>query len=511
MAEAKLKTIKDFYGGMVRDEKSLVKGAAANIEELDIFTNADYFQAEQIFSTDSMPASTEVYSYCSDSAGTVYGYGKETAGNKVRIVSVATGGADNPGAFATLFTSADTDDLAYKISPVIFHRTTEAQSDYLYYLTKNSTTIKLWRYNITAGTEASVGTLTGLDGTDDRLSMKVMFGELIIANGKYMAKVDKDGTFTDTAFTLPNDWIAVDMIPVSDVCIIVSRYADKSVNYCKGYWWDLTATVQVDDSFSIPSGGPQWIVNHQENVIILCAINGQARFFQLSGAFPGAVPQELPGITLFNVALESDQQPVSSSKMVADKDKVLYFALNKTDKTGVYALGKLDSDKPRALILSKKFSTSTITNHVPTGLFILGPNYYGAFADNGTASTVRCESRNSPSRSASGVYESIVIDDNSPHSNKDFEGIYVTTQPMPASTDVNVSIATDYGSYAEIFRDDGTSFNTTSGVQGMFKPKASKQKKSAKVKLELVSSGTSSPKVTAIGIKLVSHSVPAPK
>lgn len=509
-AKEKLKVIKDFYGGIIRDDKSKITGASSNLEEIDILTNAGYIQAEQIFSADSLPASTEVYSYCSGSDGTVYGYGKETSGNKVRIVSAATGGADNPGSLSTLFTSADTSNLAYKISPIVFHKTSESNQLYLYYITKNGSTITLKRYDIIGASESTVGTLTGLTGTNDRLSMKVMFGELIICNGNYMARVDKDGVFDDRAFTLPKDWNAVDAIPVSDVCIILSRYLDSSVNYSKGYWWDLTSIAQVDDSFNLPSGGPQWIYNHQEQILIFCAINGRARIFQLSGAFPGAVPQELPGIELVNVGLEADQQPVSSSKMVSEKDKVLYFGLYKTDKTGVYGLGRLDSDKPRALFLSKRFNTTDYSLHAPTGLFIQGPNYYGAYSDNGTATTVRCETRNSPNRSASAIYESIFIDDDSPSSNKDFEAVYVSTEPMPASTDVNVSFASDYGSYAEIFRADGTSLATTSAVQGMFLSKASKQKKVCKIKLELVSNGANSPKVVSIGLKMVNQNIPAP-
>ena len=99
MAKEKIKLINKFYGGTVRDDKSTIQGAALNIEELDIFTNGDFIQAEQIVSADSMPASTEVYAYTSGTDGTVYGYGKETSGNKIRLVSMASGGADNPGSF----------------------------------------------------------------------------------------------------------------------------------------------------------------------------------------------------------------------------------------------------------------------------------------------------------------------------------------------------------------------------------------------------------------------------
>jgi hypothetical protein len=512
MATEKIKLINKFYGGMTRDEKSKISGVASNLEEIDIFANADYFQAEQIFSTDTLPATTEAYAYTSGSDGTAYAYGKETSGSKVRLLSVASGGADNPGAWATIFTSADTTNLAYSVSPVQFFKTTETNSTYLYYCTKTAgTVVLLKRYDITGGTEATVGTLTQLSGSYDRISFRVLFGELYITNGKYMSSVDEDGVFTEAAFTLPLEWTTVDICPVSDVAIILARYSDRTVNFAKGFWWDLTSSVQFDDSFDLSSGGPQWIQNHKETIKICSAINGKARLFQLSGAFAGALPVELPGLVLSNVQADGATQPVSPSKCVAVKDKILYFALNKTDKTGVYAIGQLDSDKPTALVLSKRFSTTSYATHTPTALMIQGSNFYGAFSDNGTASTVRCETNNTPDRSSSGIYESIVIDDDNPISNKDLTDVYINTQPLPASTDVNVSVANDYGSYTEIFRGDGTSLNTTSALQGDFIAKQSKAKKVFKVKTELVSSGANSPKVTAIGLKLYIGREPSPK
>lgn len=516
--EEKLKVIKNFYGGMVRDEKSRITGAASNLEEIDIFSNADYFQAEQIFTADSMPASTEVYSYTSDTAGTVYGYGKETGANKVRIVSVATGGADNPGAFGTVSTSADTDDLGYAVSPIQYFKTTEAagSNEWLYYCTLNSSTVKLWRVETDGSNEAVVGTLSGLSGSYDRISMKVIAGTLHITNGGKIATVDQDAVFTDAAFNLPLDWTAVDIIPVGTVSLIMARPADRSLNVTKGFWWDLVPVAEseydgYDDSFEISVGGCQWGTNYKEKVIIFCAINGKGRFFILNGAYQGSVPQELPGVILNNVAAETATQPISAPKMVSTKDKILYFGVNKTDKTGVYALGQLDDDKPHALCLSKKFSTTTITNHKPTALLIVGPNYYAAYVDNTTASTARCESNNTPNRSASAIYESIWVDDDAPNTNKKFDAMYVSTQPLPASSDVNLSFAADYGSYTEEFRADGTSLNTTNAVQGEFKLKSYHQKKLGKVKLELVSNGANSPKVTSIAFKIIAPKVPAPK
>lgn len=527
--EEKLKVIKNWYGGMVRDDKSRITGAASNLEEIDIFSNADYIQAEQIFSADSLPASTEVYAYTSNPSGTVYGYGKSTSNNAVRLVSVATGGADNPGSFATLATSSDTTNLATSVSPIQYFKTTEANNDSVYYIKGTGTSWYLVRYNIDAAEEqrwtgsawSGSGSLdantqlTGLTGSFDRPFMKVIAGVLHVGNGNSIATVDSEGTFTEKAFNLPLDYNAVDMAPVGTVALILASHADRSSNFCKGFWWDLVPVAEseydgYDDSFEIPVGGPQWVLNTKERVYIFCAINGKGRFFVLNGAYQGSVPQELPGVILTSVAAESATQPISSSKMVSTKDKIIYFGVNKTDKTGVYALGQLDDDKPHALLLSKKFSTTTITNHKPTALFILGPNYYAAYVDNTTASTARCESNNSPSRSASAIYESIWVDDDAPNTDKKLYSVYVSTQPLPASTDVNVSIALDYGSYNEIFRADGTSLNTTSAVQGEFKAKRALQNKVFKVKLELVSATTSSPKVTSIGLKMAAPKVPAP-
>ena len=128
--------------------------------------------------------------------------------------------------------------------------------------------------------------------------MKIVFGQLLITNGKFITKVDKDGVVTLAALTLPREWTSVDIVSVSDVCIVLGRYTDRTVNYARGFWWDTTNPTTIDDSFNLPSGGPQWILNHKETIKICTAINGTAKFYQLSGAFPGSVPVELPGISM---------------------------------------------------------------------------------------------------------------------------------------------------------------------------------------------------------------------
>jgi len=81
--------------------------------------------------------------------------------------------------------------------------------------------------------------------------------------------------------------------------------------------------------------------------------------------------------------------------MVSQKDGILYFGVYKTDKSGIYALGQVDSGDPIALILSKRFSTTDYSAHKPIGLFIHGSNYYGAYNDTDNLAC-RCESMNDP-------------------------------------------------------------------------------------------------------------------
>ena len=496
--------INKFFGGITRDDKSKTIGALSNAEEVDIFTNADFIQAEQIVSADSMPATTEIYGYTAGDDDVVYGYGKETAANKLRIVSVASGGADNPGDFATLFTSADATNLPSIVSDFKFFRTTEASNPTkLLYIKGTGTTWNLYNYNIGAGTETSYGQLTGLTGSFMRPTIKIIYGEAFICHGQYITKVDNTNVFTEKAFTLPKEWEAIDIIPVSDIALILARNKNKLVNETRCFWWDLTAANSFEDSFSLPMGGPQWLYNYKEVIHVLCSINGIAKFY-LSQAYPGSKPIEMPNFRLTGLAAETSTQPISSPKMISSKDGVIYFGLYKTDKTGIYALGQLDRDKANAFILSKRFATADYVNHKPTALLIHGSNYYAAYYDGATASTARCESNNSPSRSSQALIETVIQDADRPFQDKQLIRAYLSAYPLTASTSLDLYIDSDFsGSYTQVKRADNSIFNSLNGVLGLFKPTAFNNKKSFKAKVLFTSSTTNSPKLQAIGLRIL--------
>lgn len=500
------KIITKFFGGMVRDEKSKQLGVCSNIEEFDILENQDYMIPTLIMESDSMPGSTDVKTYTADRSDTVFGYGRETAGSKVRIVSVATGGATAPGAFSTLFTAASV--LYYSGAPIEYHSSATGDANRLYWLSKNGSTISLNHCTTAGASETSDGTLTGLDGTNDRLGMRRIYGELHIMNGQYIARVDKDGVFTEKAFTLPNGWEAVDICEAGNSGLIIARNININSNITKGYFWDLTSLNGFDDSFDIPFGGPQWVIKHRETIKIMCAINNRARFYQVS-AYAGGVPSQIKGIELLNVATETSGVPISSPMSASIKDDIIYFGINKSDKTGIFALGQIDNDKNYSFYLAKRFATSSYALHVMSGLFIQGPNFYGAFVDNGTVSNSRCMTLNSATRSSNAVYETVVIDEDLPAMLKRLSEVFITSQPAPTSCSATVSVLSDYGSYSQIYKANGTSMVVTDTLAS-FSPKKSGIK-SFKIKLSATSSGTNAIRFTGVGWTTGEQSTPSKK
>ena len=137
--------------------------------------------------------------------------------------------------------------------------------------------------------------------------------------------------------------------------------------------------------------------------------------------------------------------------------------------------------------------------HKPTSLLVHGPNYYASFDDSGSADHCRCESNNSPTRSSNAVYESIFDDDGDPRIDKTLLEAGILSRPLAASTSVKLSVAVNYGSYTDYTRPDATNFTGTNAVAGFYKLGV---KGKVQYKISLTSSGTSSPKISGLYVKL---------
>jgi len=302
------------------------------------------------------------------------------------------------------------------------------------------TTSGTFTFTVSEGTESSVGVLDGLDGTGDRIQMVRAFGELYITNGRYIAKVDDENTYTAHAFTLPSDLIAVSMDVRGDLMYILCKYGSTGKNSCRVVVWDLASTEQPNEIIDIPMSGPQWIVNHLEVLRACCARNGVARLYEIAGLVPVKTHE------ISNAQTETNAQPISPTQTLFLNNNILYFGLWRTQMSGLYAVGQVASTAPLAMILGKRFYTTDYSLHKPYAARAFGPNWYVAFDDNGTASTRRLEDNNSPTRSSNATYESVLLDVGAPEAIKDWRGYIVLSKPIPASCEIKIDAKTDNAS-----------------------------------------------------------------
>ena len=458
----KLSRIDRFYGGIVNNDKSTIIGAALNLEELDIFTNESYIQAETVLSQDSSTTGgspviadgtgRRIWGFTVDDADNLYALSDDAASPaKAKIWKLANASSTDPGNFAAFFTSAQNARGSNYASNIIWHGLGDPiTTAYLYYVTGTNS---LYRYGDIKGTpsESSVGTLSGITATSRYIPMIRFDGELFIGHGQFIAKVDDGGVFAGTAFTLPNEYECVDFDVLGDTMAILARNVRTGSNASRVFLWDMVATTGADDEIIIPMGGPQAIVNHGETLKVFCVSNNNLRIYELTGKVPIKIHETLCDTTQ---TLTSSEYSIYYNSVFV-KNNIAYFGLGKTltnNNAGIYSLGKAGEDKSLALLLSKRYTTvnsiSTKT-HIPLAAIDVGPNIYVSYVNNIASPTYnvsRTEENNSPSRSSNGVYESLWIDAGSPEYTKDWTGFVLSVKSMPASYNIIVDARVDNAS-----------------------------------------------------------------
>lgn len=381
--------------------------------------------------------------YTVDDADNMYAITK-TVDGYFQILKKANSSSTSPGSWSHLYKS--TTILVSSTTGIGWHKW-DAATEWLYVVTglDSATTRTVYRVK-TDGTGptstdsgATTMTLTGLNGSFDRFPKIRIDGELFIGSGQTIVKIDSTGVFVPATFTIPNGWTCVSFAPLGDNLAILAKSVEAGNNTSKVFFWDLTATTGVLDEVTIPMGGPQIVVNHNEYLRVMAAKNSVFRAYQLNGKVPVRTHQ------LTNIAIETDTQPICPDNTKFLRDNIVYFGLWKTDKSGIYAIGQADDAKPLAMVLSKRFNTSDYSLHKPFAAFPSGPNLYASYDDNGTKTMMKIEG-SSPTRSSNAVYESILVDASSPESAKEWPGFLLVAKPIPASCNIKVDARTDNAS-----------------------------------------------------------------
>ena len=345
-------------------------------------------------------------------------------------------------------------------------------------------------------------------------------GEIFFGHGQFVAKVDKNGVFTEKAFTLPTSWDAISFTPVSGTLYILSRNT-KEPSISKIFIWDTTATEQFDDVIVVPMGGAQAIINQNEIIRVFCSQNAVLRIYELLGKSP-IKSHELANMQ--DNTTTAEPGATRAGRSVPDntiflKDNVVYFGLWKTDKPGLYALGQTNQRTPLALVLSRRFDTTDYSNHRPVAATSVGPNFFAGFFDDNASPddyvSVRIEGNNSPTRSSNAIYESIWVDAGSPETVKDWPFFFVVTKPMPDSCLLKVDFRVDnktiydptsaYDDVNNDALDNVNDFNLGGGTADTFWQREIKsiQGRAIQVRLRFTSSTTN--KVTLFLVSLLSR------
>jgi hypothetical protein len=359
-------------------------------------------------------------------------------------------------------------------------------------------------FTLNDGVESSVGVLDGIIAGTDHISMLRAFGELFITNGRYISKVDASGAFTQHAFTLPSDLIAIDMALRGDTIYILCEYGARGINACRVLTWDRVSTSQADETIQIPMAGAQWIKNHMETLRILCTKNGTTRIYEM----PGLVPIKTHEIDdcIDESDLEAGIVNCSPTQTVFTKDGVLYFGLNRNDKTGLYALGRPFDGAPLALTLAKRCNTTDYTKHIIHTATSVGPNWFLTYDDDGTHKSMRIEENNSPTRSSNAIYESVWMDAGSLESVKDWKGVICTSKIIPTSCEIKIDAkvdgATTYDSNSLVTLTPSNDFTVTGGTADTYWHRiwTSLVGRMIKVRVRFTSSTTTKPTLYSVSV-----------
>lgn len=149
------------------------------------------------------------------------------------------------------------------------HRGLRYFNGYLWYWTAT----KLGNFDLASTWSDSFGT-----GTDFREGIEAN-NTLLIANGRYIARVDAANTFAAQEFVLPAQYKATCLKNIGDD-VLIGTYVSTDVSYCKVFLWDTVspAWTYEDEVFEI---GVNCFLQLDNIILAQCGTSG--RFYYWNG------------------------------------------------------------------------------------------------------------------------------------------------------------------------------------------------------------------------------------
>jgi len=533
-------TITDFFLGEVNDKGSQQAGAALNVVEMDIFENKDFIQAEYGMNSNFNSDTNPVYDFSKNKQDDdFWAYGETyvelgdfdptgtTIGSisEVRSQPASDENTARPNTEIAAYETSEDSDLTTFTEWVYFTSGDDGGEP------------ALERYNITDDDAPSVvqsdlgdTTTNTIQDEDAPVIMRIISGELYIMYANTITKVATDGTLTHTFEELPPGFNIVDATSAGrkrDSMFVVCEPTETTTNKSRGYWIDLF-NADIDNQLELPYGGVQWVENIASDVIMSFVEDNQFRVMALSQPFPGSTASRLPNIKLTDVLStqvdvfndsKTDNLGIrpSPSKSVHTLDGEIFFLLNKDDQPGIYSISRIGPDQNYGIRLAHKLP-GDYPNQLGLAMGVYGNKKIVSYIDgyDGTAGSgsstfavVEPDDSNTE-RSSEAVYESVWFQFEEPTVDKDMEAIGVTTEPLPANTEVRMYAAQDNESgYTQIYQADGSNMDETGTNYAEFRTPSIKDAKRVRFKMEIDGNGDDTPRVNAVGMLVTSDNYPA--
>lgn len=331
-------TINQFYAGLGALGK-LESGKFQTLDNAEVHDEIGIIKPQYAMESESTTPNEACFSAI-DPSGNVY-FASKTTGKIWKRTTTGT--------YSLLHTNANT-----------AHRGIRYFNGYLWYWTAT----KLGNYDLASTYSDSFAT-----GTDFREGIEAN-NSLLIANGRYTARVDSSNVFSSNEFVVPAQFKQTCLKNIGDD-VLIGTYVSTDVAYCKVFLWNTVSTswTYEDEVFEI---GINCFVQLDNDYLAQCGVNGA--FYYWTGsrmAFYG----EIRGIT---TALGEQMSTTFNRRPL--------FA----NGTKIYSIFKRANGLPTAFV-GEYTATGTIASLITQGQTLLASVGTGVDKNGTTFSTTTIE------------------------------------------------------------------------------------------------------------------------
>ena len=253
-------------------------------------------------------------------------------------------------------------------------------------------------------------------------TMKKASGELMIANGNYLATIDYAGNFSPADLNLIPGSLVKCLEERDDYVIIGS---EKQNDSDEGYIWSwIVAATNWIQKKRIPVKGVNAIIN-TENMVIQGGTKGELFYSDFVNSVPlSTVPgggQANPG----GVSIE---------------DGLALFGIYGGSHPGLWSYGRKHKNRPSVLnfehMLAKTVAGSSIST-IGAVVTVNDISFASWGTTDGSTSDYGVDMVNSTTR-ATALYEGLEFNGGSPHLKKGFDTVVVSMLPLPTGTSFSI-------------------------------------------------------------------------